>query len=162
MDDLSHPPPSTTPEQEPMDMEDQRDTEYSGDNLRQGGIGDMQGQTEAEPTEEIGDTEQDEEIGDMQGQTAANQSGHDEQLGNKSDRYTPYTPALICANFPSTTTVCEPMFAHFRKSRYEEKYVMVSGVSQVAALEREFGRDENDEDFDQENQVLHSQNPCKY
>ena len=37
---------------------------------------------------------------------------------------------------------------------------MTSGLSQMAALEHEVGRDENDEEFNESGCLIHPQNPC--
>ena len=59
----------------------------------------------------------------------------------------------------------EPLFAYFQKSRYAEKYIMTSSLSQIAALEYQMRHNENGDELDELDQVkqlLHIENPCKF
>ena len=40
-------------------------------------------------------------------------------------------------------TACEPLFAHFRESRYEQKFVMVSNLTQKRVLQDKLDFDED-------------------
>lgn len=51
----------------------------------------------------------------------------------------------------------QPVFAHFRKSRYADKFVLVTQLEQLRALERKLDFDQLDDEFFD----IHQQNPCK-
>ena len=58
-------------------------------------------------------------------------------------------------------TAFQPIFAHFKRSRYADKFIMITDLSQMSALEQELGRDENDEVFSSSYHLIHPQNPCQ-
>ena len=65
-------------------------------------------------------------------------------------------------------TACEPLFAHFRESRYEQKFVMVSNLTQKRVLQDKLDFDEDRmhevDDILESNSnrpVLFPDNPCK-
>ena len=57
----------------------------------------------------------------------------------------------------------QPLFAYFKRSRYAEKFLMMTDVTQINVLEYVLVRDDDDdEEFGVSHSLLHPTNPCHF